>query len=133
MGKTFHLTLRLAILSSALLTGFAAMPAPANAQHYEEQPQYGDDQPDYYRPQPQYRQRQDYGDDQPGYGYSRGGGWQICAYEGGYCRARGGSPIRYGASPYFATRRSPPGGLPCGNQVFGDPAPGVRKACFVRR
>jgi hypothetical protein len=58
-------------------------------------------------------------------------GWQRCAPEGGFCRAPAGAVIHYGREGTFAHRRSPPGGLPCNNEVFGDPLPGVPKVCFL--
>jgi hypothetical protein len=38
--------------------------------------------------------------------------------------------VRYGAAGRFSTRRGM-NGLPCNNQTFGDPAPGLEKACFI--
>ena len=61
--------------------------------------------------------------------YARG--WEHCATEGGFCRAPAGAVIHYGREGVFSHRRSPPGGLPCGNEVFGDPLPGVHKECFL--
>jgi hypothetical protein len=58
-------------------------------------------------------------------------GWQHCATEGGFCRAPAGAVVHYGREGAFAHRRSPPGGLPCSNDVFGDPIPGVHKECFL--
>jgi hypothetical protein len=58
-------------------------------------------------------------------------GWQHCATEGGFCRAPAGAVVHYGREGSFFHRRSPPGGLPCGNEVFGDPIPGVHKECFL--
>ncbi len=59
------------------------------------------------------------------------GGWQHCATEGGFCRAPAGAVVHYGREGAFAHRRSPPGGLPCNNDVFGDPLVGVHKECFL--
>jgi hypothetical protein len=58
--------------------------------------------------------------------------WVHCATEGGFCGAPGGTVIRYGARGSYARLRSPPGGLPCNNGVFGDPLVGVHKECFFR-
>jgi hypothetical protein len=58
-------------------------------------------------------------------------GWEHCATEGGFCRAPAGAVIHYGREGAFAHRRSPPGGLPCSNDVFGDPIRGVHKECFL--
>ena len=49
-------------------------------------------------------------------------GWQHCASEGGFCRAPAGAVVHYGREGSFFHRRSPPGGLPCSNDVFGDHA-----------
>jgi hypothetical protein len=57
-------------------------------------------------------------------------GWVFCSPERGFCSAPPGSFIHYGRHGVFATRRSPPGGLPCNNGVFGDPLVGVPKECF---
>ena len=57
--------------------------------------------------------------------------WVHCATEGGFCRAPAGAIIHYGRRGVFAHRRSAPGGLPCNNEVFGDPLVGVHKECFL--
>lgn len=57
-------------------------------------------------------------------------GWVFCAREGGFCRAPAGAIIHYGRRGAFTHLRSPPGGLPCNNGVFGDPLVGVPKVCF---
>lgn len=57
-------------------------------------------------------------------------GWVPCATEGGFCYAPEGAVVYHGARGAFTHRRSPPGGLPCDNQVFGAPLVGVHKACF---
>lgn len=56
--------------------------------------------------------------------------WVYCATEGGFCSAPYGAYIHYGQGGAFAHLRSPPGGLPCNNFVFGDPLFGVPKQCF---
>jgi hypothetical protein len=53
-----------------------------------------------------------------------------CAPEGGFCGFAGGGWVEYGAgsevtSGFFT------GGTRCSNDVFGDPAPGQRKACYL--
>jgi hypothetical protein len=58
------------------------------------------------------------------------GEWTFCANEGGFCNAGPGAMIHYGRRGAFTHRRSPPGGLPCNNEVFGDPLVGVPKVCF---
>jgi hypothetical protein len=57
-------------------------------------------------------------------------GWVFCAREDEFCAAPAGAIIHYGRHGVFASRRSPPGGLPCNNDVFGDPIQGVQKRCF---
>jgi hypothetical protein len=54
----------------------------------------------------------------------------FCAPEGGYCRFQGPAIVRYGAGGRFTTRRAFDG-IPCNNNVFGDPYPGADKACFL--
>ena len=60
-----------------------------------------------------------------------GRGWQFCAEEDGYCNFRGSREVRFGAAGRYAVR-SFQGGAECSVRVFGDPVPGVRKACEVR-
>lgn len=57
--------------------------------------------------------------------------WVRCANEGGYCKFRGQKDIRYGAGDRWS-HQSARNGISCSNSVFGDPAPGVGKACFIR-
>lgn len=59
------------------------------------------------------------------------GGWVQCAQEGGFCRVPYPTVVRYGARGGFAELEADRG-IPCRNDTFGDPAPGVRKACFYR-
>ena len=40
--------------------------------------------------------------------------------------------MAYGANGRFAHRHAVSSGVQCINEVFGDPNPGVRKACFIR-
>ncbi|WP_158815806.1 hypothetical protein [Methylocapsa sp. S129] len=56
--------------------------------------------------------------------------WEFCAREHGFCAAPYGAVIHYGRYGVFANRRSAPGGLPCNNDVFGDPLVGAHKLCF---
>jgi hypothetical protein len=51
----------------------------------------------------------------------------------GVCRTAPGAVIHYGRRGAFAHRRSPPRGVPCTNEVFGDPVVGVPKQCFLSR
>jgi len=125
MSTIFKQTLQAAVLSCAVAASFAALSTTASAQYYGGRPQYGDDRPDYPPPPPRYRPR--YGE---GYGGPR---WQRCAFEGQFCRAPAGVVVRFGALGRYIQRRSPPGGLPCANGVFGgDPTPGVQKTCFIQ-
>lgn len=54
--------------------------------------------------------------------------WVRCAEEHGFCRTPFPTVVRYGANGVFAKRRAR-GGLPCANEVFGDPLVGVVKHC----
>jgi hypothetical protein len=57
--------------------------------------------------------------------------WEKCANERQYCEFRGQREVRYGAgdSWNFRTVRN---GVSCENNVFGDPAYGVKKACYIK-
>ena len=57
--------------------------------------------------------------------------WEQCANEHQVCNVPGPAEVRYGANGRFAFRNVN-GPVPCENSVFGDPAYGVVKACFVR-
>jgi len=59
-------------------------------------------------------------------------GYQFCAWEGEHCGFGGTADVAYGANGRFAYRNAVSGGVHCVNEVFGDPNPGVRKACFIR-
>jgi hypothetical protein len=59
-------------------------------------------------------------------------GYTFCAWEGGHCAFGGTADVAYGANGRFAHRHAVSGGVQCVNEVFGDPNPGVRKACFIR-
>jgi hypothetical protein len=57
--------------------------------------------------------------------------WQVCAGEGGTCRFSGGSTVAYGAGNRWK-KLNFQNGAACNNQTFGgDPAPGVKKTCYV--
>jgi hypothetical protein len=59
-------------------------------------------------------------------------GYTYCATEGSTCQTPGPSDIAYGAAGSFTYSYFSVGGyIPCNNGAFGDPAPGVVKACFV--
>jgi len=68
------------------------------------------------------------------YGSSGGGppGYTFCAWEDERCSFGGVADVAYGANGQFAYRSGVSGGIDCNNGVFGDPRPGVRKACFAR-
>lgn len=57
-------------------------------------------------------------------------GGRSCADEGGYCRFNGARYVYYGAGDHYVARRLT-NGTECTNTVFGDPTPGVRKACYL--
>lgn len=59
----------------------------------------------------------------------RAPGYQ-CAWEGGHCNFNGTGLVSYGADNRFYVK-SFTNGVACNNSVFGDPAPGVKKACFT--
>ncbi len=59
-------------------------------------------------------------------------GYEFCAWEGEHCGFGGTADVAYGANGRFAHRSAISGGVHCVNEVFGDPNPGVRKACFIR-
>ena len=56
------------------------------------------------------------------------GRWVFCSNDGGFCHAGLGAMIHYGRRGAFTHRLSPPGGLPCNNEVFGDPLVGVPRS-----
>lgn len=56
--------------------------------------------------------------------------WVRCAIEDGYCRVDGTSTVRFGSGNQWSTQRIS-GGVNCSRGTFGDPAPGVKKACDV--
>ena len=56
--------------------------------------------------------------------------WIRCADEGGYCKFHGQKEIRYGVDDKWSTK-AVRNGVRCSNDVFGDPAPGASKGCYV--
>lgn len=56
--------------------------------------------------------------------------WTKCASENGYCWINGSAVVAYGAGQAFA-KRNVTGGIQCTHHIFGDPAVGVNKACYV--
>jgi hypothetical protein len=53
-----------------------------------------------------------------------------CAEENGFCRVPYPTRVFYGVPGQQATRDVSERGIPCSNEVFGDPAPGVPKHCL---
>ncbi|CAM5424272.1 hypothetical protein ATER59S_02447 [Aquamicrobium terrae] len=54
-----------------------------------------------------------------------------CAQEGEICRLPYPAEVVYGARGRTTSRFIDSPAVPCSNRVFGDPAPGVSKECFV--
>lgn len=65
--------------------------------------------------------------------YTPPAGYTFCAWENERCSFSGTADVAYGANGRFAYRSGASGGIDCNNDVFGDPAYGVRKACYVRQ
>ena len=57
-------------------------------------------------------------------------GSTYCAAENGLCAFTGSKTVAYGAGTTY-TQKSLSSGTPCTNAVFGDPAAGVVKSCFL--
>jgi hypothetical protein len=55
---------------------------------------------------------------------------QFCANENEFCSFRGKAKVRYGAEGRYSYRIVT-NGVSCSNSVFGDPAPGLEKRCFI--
>jgi hypothetical protein len=58
-------------------------------------------------------------------------GYTFCAGEDYTCSFTGTKTVAYGAGSTFVYRTIT-NGTQCGNNVFGDPAPGIRKACYTQ-
>jgi hypothetical protein len=58
--------------------------------------------------------------------------WSSCASENGFCKVPYPTTVRYGANGRYVTLRVT-GGVPCSNNVFGDPVAGVVKHCDFQR
>lgn len=56
-----------------------------------------------------------------------------CAEEGGVCRLPFPAEVVYGARGQTTSRFFDRPAIPCSNRVFGDPAPGRDKACYIVR
>ncbi len=57
--------------------------------------------------------------------------WTTCAAENGTCSFTGTHEVAYGADGHYAYG-SLSGGTACSTAVFGDPAPGTVKACYLQ-
>lgn len=56
------------------------------------------------------------------------GEWVMCASEGQVCSFSDTRTVRYGTSGKYSEKNLS-NGTACTNLVFGDPAPGIKKAC----
>ena len=65
--------------------------------------------------------------------YTPPSGYTFCAWEDERCRFGGTADMAYGANGTFVYRTGVRNGIDCNNGVFGDPLPGVRKACYIRQ
>ncbi|GAA4117726.1 hypothetical protein ACFFTN_09105 [Aminobacter aganoensis] len=66
-----------------------------------------------------------------GYDEPRRQRWTVCANENGFCDFYGRKRVRYGTMGSYeeGVFRD---GVECDNDTFGDPAPGVRKRCYIQ-
>jgi len=55
--------------------------------------------------------------------------WVRCAREHEYCATPFPTMVRYGAHGAYTQRHTRGDGIPCNNEVFGDPLVGVLKHC----
>jgi hypothetical protein len=128
----------LRFLFLAVATAALVLPGVATAQFQQAPPPYLRYEPPPPPPPPGYydNRRRDYDDrryddrryrERDVYRQPRG---VFCAQEGGFCNFQGPAVVRYGGAGRFTTRRAF-NGIPCTNSAFGDPAPGVNKACFI--
>ena len=58
-------------------------------------------------------------------------GWTFCSRERSRCDFSGAKQVAYGARNNWVYQAHS-GGVLCGNRVFGDPARGIGKACWIR-
>ena len=67
-------------------------------------------------------------------GGSSGGppGYAFCANENQRCNFSGTKDVAYGANGSFKYKDNISGGIDCNNSTFGDPIPGVGKACYTK-
>lgn len=59
-------------------------------------------------------------------------GYVLCTAESKGCTLTKVADLVYGAGSTWTAARPLIGGVPCNNRTFGDPLPGVVKACYVR-
>lgn len=59
-------------------------------------------------------------------------GYVFCANENQRCNFSGTKGVAYGANGRFTYRFGVANGIDCNNWMFGDPIPGVVKACYLR-
>jgi PKD repeat protein len=59
-------------------------------------------------------------------------GYTFCANEYQRCSFSGAKDVAYGADGRFTYKTNITDGIDCTNAVFGDPIPGVYKACYTR-
>jgi|GEM_PF-5474733 len=55
--------------------------------------------------------------------------WTECAAENGHCAVTGNQVVRYGANGLYHYKNVNNATVACNNATFGDPVPGVAKAC----
>jgi len=58
-------------------------------------------------------------------------GYTFCSNEGQRCGFTGTQDVAYGANGKFSHKLGVTGGIDCNNNTFGDPIPGIFKACYV--
>jgi|GEM_PF-3264269 len=59
-------------------------------------------------------------------------GYTFCANENQRCNFSGTKDVAYGANGSFNYKYNISGGIDCNNGTFGDPIPGVGKACYTK-
>jgi hypothetical protein len=57
---------------------------------------------------------------------------ELCAWEGDYCSFEGTTEISYGLGG-SVVQKTLTDGTWCTNRIFGDPIPGYRKQCTIKR
>jgi len=59
-------------------------------------------------------------------------GWVKCAKEGGMCKFKGTTLVKYGAKGKFKILQKT-NGTPCTSKVMGDPIKGTKKTCYYKK